>query len=236
MTKGADMTFGTVVFDLDGTLADTSKDLIASANYCFRALGHDDLLDPLADGPLGYQGGRTMLRVGFQRVMEPNGVTETLIDEQYSILLKAYDQAIDVHTKLYPKVAEAIQNLRYRGFKTAICTNKPEDLARKLVRSLGVIDLFDALIGADTLSTRKPDPAPYFAAVRDAGGVVAQSFLVGDTKTDHDTARACNVASVLVGFGPEGLGLSRLEPDALLMHYDELPDLTDRLLSSQKLR
>ena len=62
--------------------------------------------------------------------------------------------------------------------------------------------------------------------------MIAQSFLVGDTKTDHDTARACCVASVLVGFGPEWQGLARLQPDALLMHYDELPELAVRLLGS----
>ena len=226
------MTLGTVVFDLDGTLADTSADLIASANHCFIARGHGALLDPVADGSLGFLGGRAMLRSGFARVLPAPEVTEALIDSYYPVLLEAYDQAIHVHTFLYPNVIINVERLRATGYSTAICTNKPEGLTRKLVQSLGVSALFDALIGADTLPTRKPDPAPYHAAVLQAGGVIAQSFLVGDTKTDHDTARACCVASVLVGFGPEGQGLARLQPDALLMHYDDLPELAARLLGS----
>jgi phosphoglycolate phosphatase len=90
---------------------------------------------------------------------------------------------------------------------------------------------FGALIGADTLATRKPDPAPYHAAVAGVGGTVARSVLIGDTKTDRDTATACGVASVLVTFGPEGRAISRLAPDALLEHYNDLPDLIATLLA-----
>ncbi|MDO7654406.1 MAG: haloacid dehalogenase, partial [Paracoccaceae bacterium] len=92
------MTLGTVVFDLDGTLADTSADLIASANHCFIARGHGALLDPVADGSLGFLGGRAMLRSGFARVLPAPEVTEALIDAYYPVLLEAYDQAIHVHT------------------------------------------------------------------------------------------------------------------------------------------
>ena len=81
------------------------------------------------------------------------------------------------------------------------------------------------MIGADTLPVRKPDPRPYIAAVQDAGGEVTHSFLVGDTDTDRKTARAAGVRVALVAFGPEGAGLSRLSPEAMLDHYDDLPAL-----------
>ncbi|WP_435167370.1 HAD-IA family hydrolase [Falsirhodobacter sp. 1013] len=208
----------TVVFDLDGTLADTAADLLASANACFRALGHGDPLVMATDSGTALRGGRPMLRLGFERV----GIdwTEVDVEDQYPLLLDYYGQAIAVHTKLYPGAAEAVEQLRRDGHATAICTNKPEGLAETLLTTLGVRDLFGSLIGADTLSERKPHPSPYLEAVRRVGGTT--SMLVGDTETDFLTARAAGVPVALVTFGPEGRGVERLEPDALLESYADL--------------
>ena len=226
-----------VVFDLDGTLADTSADLIAAANACFRGLGHGDLLDPQADQLTAFHGGRAMLRLGFQRLGQGalgqgdlGQGDEALVDAQYPVLLAAYAESIDTHTRLYPGVIPAIEALRAAGYATAICTNKPEGLAETLVTRLGIRGLFDSLIGADTLPTRKPDPAPYLAAVTRAGGDPARSLLVGDTETDRKTAAAAGVPCLLVTFGPEGRGVARLAPAALLDHYHDLPALVARLL------
>ncbi|MDP4034201.1 MAG: HAD-IA family hydrolase [Pseudorhodobacter sp.] len=219
----------TVIFDLDGTLADTSADLIAAANACFRALGQGDVLNPQADALTAFHGGRAMLRLGFSRLGE---VCEAEVDRQYPQLLAAYAEAIDNHTQLYPGAVAAVQALRSAGFATAICTNKPEALAETLTRSLGIRDLFGALIGADTLPVRKPDAAPYIAAVQRVGGVVARSMLVGDTVTDRETGRAAGVPVALVTFGPEGRGVARLSPAALLDHFDDLPALAVRLVPS----
>ncbi|MFN3723625.1 MAG: HAD hydrolase-like protein [Paracoccaceae bacterium] len=216
----------TVVFDLDGTLADTSGDLLAAANVCFQDLGHGDLLGP-GDALTAFHGGRAMLRLGFSRL---GAVDEAMIDAQYPLLLEAYAQAIDVHTRLYPGAVAAVEALRKDGFAVSICTNKPEGLAEELTLRLGIRGLFGALIGADTLSTRKPDPAPYIAAVEEAGGVVAQSMLIGDTDTDRQTGLAAGVPVALVTFGPEGRSIARLQPEALLDHFDELPALAARLL------
>lgn len=216
----------TVVFDLDGTLADTSGDLLAAANACFRGLGHGDVLGP-SDALTAFHGGRAMLRLGFTRL---GWVDEAAVDAQYPVLLRAYADAIDVHTTLYPGAVEAVEALRSGGFAVSICTNKPEDLAQDLTRRLGIRDLFGALIGADTLPTRKPDPAPYIAAVEQAGGTVARSMLIGDTDTDRKTGLAVGVPVALVTFGPEGRAIERLQPEALLDDYRDLPALAQRLL------
>lgn len=217
----------TVVFDLDGTLADTSADLIASANHCFRAMGHGDLLDPVRDQLTAFHGGRAMLKLGFERLGQ---VADGQLDAFYPVLLKAYGDAIAVHTQMYPGAVQAVQTLREAGYRTTICTNKPEGLAESLLAELGVRHLFDALIGADTLPTRKPDPAPYLASVVQAGGDPARSILIGDTETDRKTAAAVGVPCVLVSFGPEGPGIARLAPEAMLDHFDDLPALAARLL------
>lgn len=217
---------GTVVFDLDGTLADTAADLLAAANACFRDLGHGDLLGP-GDTLTAFHGGRAMLALGFSRLGQGG---EAEIAAQYPRLLRAYEDDIDRHTRLYPGAVEAVQALRATGHATAICTNKPERLARLLIDRLGVADLFDALVGADTLPVRKPDPAPYRLAVTQAGGDPARSILIGDTDTDRRTARAAGVPCVLVAFGPEGAGIARLDPDVLLHAYSALPEVAPRLM------
>lgn len=217
----------TVIFDLDGTLADTSADLIAAANACSRGLGHGDLLDPAADQLTAFHGGRAMLRLGFSRL---GATDEAEVDAQYPVLLAAYEQGIDRHTRLYPGVVDAVEALLAAGFRTGICTNKPAGLAELLMDRLGVRGLFGSLVGADTLPVRKPDPAPYLLSVERAGGAVTRSMLVGDTETDSRTAAAAGVPVALVTFGPEGEGVSRLAPDALLGRFADLPALAERLI------
>ncbi|KIX19490.1 MULTISPECIES: HAD-IA family hydrolase [unclassified Paracoccus (in: a-proteobacteria)] len=214
---------GTVVFDLDGTLADTSGDLVAAANACFRARGLGDLLDPVADALIAFHGGRAMLRAGYGRMSSDTLLPPGAEDEDFDSLLSHYGAAIAVHTRLYPGVEAALDRLAADGHRLAVCTNKPEALAETLLRELGIRDRFGAMIGADTLPVRKPDPRPYQAAVEGAGGTVAQSFLVGDTETDRKTAAAAGVRVALVSFGPEGEAISRLAPEVLLAHFDQLP-------------
>jgi len=218
----------TVIFDLDGTLADTSRDLIAAANHCFRHIGHGDVLDPEGDAATAFRGGRAMLRLGFERVWPE--FNDADIDAHYPRLLSAYEEDIDRHTRFYPGAEAAVAALRDSGYALGICTNKPERLADLLMARLGARDLFASLIGADTLPHRKPHPAPYRAAVERAGGEIGRSVLIGDTVTDRDTARAAGVPLVLVTFGPAGPGAEALEPDAMLGDFDDLGAVVARLI------
>lgn len=217
----------TVIFDLDGTLADTSGDLIAAANVCFVGLGLGELLDPATDAGTALRGGRAMLKLGFSRV---DGFGEGDILQQYPVLLKAYAQDIDTHTVLYPRAMEAVEALKSRGYGVGIATNKPEGLAEELMRRLGVLDAFASLVGADTLAVKKPDPEHLFEAARRAGGDPALTCLVGDSDTDRNTAKNANVPSILVTFGPSGEDMAALNPEALLHDFADLPALVDRLL------
>lgn len=216
---------GTVIFDLDGTLADTSGDLLAAANGCFRDLGLGDLLGRGDEG-VALRGGRAMLELGFSRAV---GIPEGEVDRQYPRLLAHYEAAICERTVLYPGAAEAVERLRALGYRTGICTNKPERLAELLLARLGVRGLFGSLVGADTLPVRKPDPLPFRVAVERAGGDAARACMVGDTETDHRTARAAGVPSILVSFGPSGEDMALLEPEVLLGSFAELPGAVGEL-------
>jgi len=218
----------TVVFDLDGTLADTSGDLIAAANACFRDMDAGDLLDPAKDAGTALRGGRAMLRLGMARMGRK--ADDPLIDEYYDALLYHYARDIDSHTRLYDGAMEAVEALKTRDYLVAICTNKPEALAHELLTRLGIRDDFAAMLGADTLPVRKPDPEHLWETVRRAGGDPAQCLLVGDSDTDRNTSKAAGVASVLVTFGPAGGDMAALAPEALLDRYSDLPDLVEQLL------
>jgi phosphoglycolate phosphatase len=219
----------TVIFDLDGTLADTSGDLIAAANHCFRAMGEGDILDPVADAGVALRGGRMMLQTGLGRL--GHGDPMAIVDQYYPMLLEAYGDAIDVHTVLYPGAMEAVEALKAAGYGAGICTNKPEALAELLLQRLGVRDAFGSLVGADTLAVRKPDPEPLVEAARRLGGLPHLTCLVGDSDTDRNTARAAGVPSILVTFGPSGADMAALEPEALIDDFSALPDVVRRLVA-----
>ncbi len=218
-----------VIFDLDGTLADTSGDLLAAANHCFRQMGHGDLLQAATDAGVALRGGRRMLTVGLERV---GAFSDTLVDEFYPILLEAYRQDIASHTQLYPGALEAIETLKTRGYGIGICTNKPEALAEQLLQDLGVRDVFASLVGADTLPVRKPDPEPLREAVRRLGCDPAQAVLIGDSDTDRNTSANAGLPSILVEFGPSGADMAALEPEGLISHFAELPDRVDQVMAA----
>jgi len=218
----------TVVFDLDGTLADTSGDLIAAANACFRDMGEGDVLVHAEDAGTALRGGRAMLTLGMEKLGRANDAAT--IDRYYPMLLDAYRREIDTHTILYPGAMEAVAALKAAGYRVAICTNKPEALAELLLTRLGVRDAFGAMLGADSLAVRKPDPEHLFETARRAGGDPAQCVLIGDSDTDRNTARAAGVPCVLVTFGPSGEDMAALEPEALLDDFADLPEVIERLI------
>lgn len=217
----------TVVFDLDGTLADTSMDLLASANHCFRKMGFGDVLITGKDAGIALRGGRMMLAEGLKRV---GAYKEATVDQYYPVLLAAYGKAVSKHTKLYPGALEAVRDLQKLGFGVGICTNKPEGLARQLLTELGALENFEALVGGDSLPVRKPDPKPLMETVRLLGGDPKATLLVGDSDTDRNTSKAAHVPSILVTFGPSGADMAALEPEALLDDFAALPAVVTTLL------
>lgn len=216
------------VFDLDGTLADTSADLIAAANATLAETGFGAPLDPTRDRAFAFAGGRAMLRAGHK--LAAGGSDAAAVEAAYPRLLQHYAANIDHHTTTYDGVEAALDALAAAGWRLAVCTNKPTALAEHLLARLGLRKRFGAMLGADCLPVRKPDPLHLLETIARAGGAPGRAVLIGDTVTDRDAARAAGVACVLVSFGPEGRGIAALDPEALLDHYDALPALLERLI------
>jgi len=222
-----------VVFDLDGTLADTGTDLVAAANATLEEVGMGRVLDPTKDNQVAmYTGGRAMLRHGFDLVGET--VSEAQIEALYPVLVDHYAQNLCVHSYLYPGCAKALHQLGELGVPMAICTNKPGRLAAPLLKQLGITHHFGALIAADSLPVRKPNPEPLWAAIEKVGSTSSTSVLVGDSLTDRKTAGAAGVTSLMVGFGPIGDRVREFKPHGVLNHFDELCETLSRLFHERQ--
>jgi phosphoglycolate phosphatase len=208
--------FDVVVFDLDGTLADTSLDLAGALNHVLENMGRSPI-PPESVRQLVGHGARALLRKGLAATGE---VSEALVDAGYPAFLEHYAANICRYTRPFDRLIEALDGLRWSNARIAVCTNKPEQLTALLLAELGWQYLFDAVIGGDTLPVKKPDPAPLLAAVEQAGG--GRAVLVGDSITDADTARAAGVPFVAVSFGFSDRPASELGADAVIENYDEL--------------
>ena len=220
----------TAIFDLDGTLVDTAVDLMIAGNHTFEELGWSVRLNSDFSDGIAIGGGRAMIRHGFSSEGIP--FTEEDVAQIYPKLLKHYDKTIDKNSFLYEGIISVLAKLKHDGWALGVCTNKPEFQANLLLTILGIRSYFDSFIGSDTVGFAKPSPKPLLTAIELAGGSRNLSVLIGDTKTDCDTAKAANVKSLLVNYGHGALtqDLSALNPDALVDSVHEIPEMLEKLL------
>jgi phosphoglycolate phosphatase len=215
--------FDVIAFDLDGTLADTAPDLAAALNHALAEIGRPGIPPESVRNLIGH-GGRALLRRGLAASGE---APEALVEEGYPILLDYYGAHLCEGTAPYPRINAALDSIEAAGAALAVCTNKPEGLAVRLLDALGWQGRFAAVVGGDTLAVRKPDPAPLREAVARAGG--GRAVLVGDSITDADTARAAGVPFVAVGFGFSDRPVEALGADSVIQDYGELIAALERL-------
>ena len=215
--------FDTVVFDLDGTLADSAPDLAASLNHVLATLGRATLSEAAVRTMIG-NGVRMLLRRGLAAT---GSASEEDVDRAFPLFMHFYAAHICDATHAYPGAGMTLHTLADTGAALAICTNKPEALARALIEALGWSGRFRAIIGGDTLPVRKPDPAPLLEAIARAGG--GRAVLVGDSITDAETAAAAGLPLVAVSFGYRDRPATALGAAAVIDTFDDLPETLARL-------
>ena len=187
-----------VVFDLDGTLVDTAPDLLAVADELLREMG----APPVPRGPgrlAAGQGARAMLTVGLEAAGKPlpaEGEWPALIEE----FIRRYEARMTALSRPFAGVPELLERLAGKELALAVCTNKRELLARKLLRELGLEGFFTAIVGGDTCAEKKPHPAPLRLAVERAGGAAA-AVMLGDSHADMAAARAAGATPLLAAWG-----------------------------------
>ena len=218
----------TIVYDLDGTLADTAEDLMATLNWLLAREGLAPLKVESAGSLLG-AGARALIKRGFAasgRSLDPQEMEALFAD-----YLTYYSAHIAVHTRLYPGVDKALAAFARAGWRQAICTNKIESLAKLLIAKLGIADRFAFICGQDTFGIGKPDAKPLLMTIAASGGTTECAIMVGDSETDIKTARAAVVPVIAVDFGYADVPLRELGPDRVISHFDQLLEACDALLA-----
>ncbi len=212
-----------LIFDLDGTLADTAPDLLGATNAVLAAR---DL--PMLD--------LTSLRhmVGFgahaliAQAMEASGapVTEADLSPLIAIFLSHYRDHIADGSHLFDGVAQTLAALKAEGAHLGVLTNKPQDLTDLLLPQLGIAPLFAAVYGAGRKSYTKPDPRIFHEVVGDVfkgSGGGGPAAMIGDSITDLHTARAAGVPCILMSYGFTPVPARELGADIVLDDFRDIP-------------
>jgi len=210
----------TVLFDLDGTLADTAPDLAFALNAVRQEQGHP-LLPFETIRPVVSHGGTALIRLGFN--IEPGTAAfETLRLR----LLDIYREHLAQHTQLFPGIAELLGAIEQRGMNWGIVTNKPAWLTDPLLEQLGLYARAACVVSGDTVAERKPHPAPMLHACQLAGSEAEQCVYLGDAARDIEAGKRAGMKTLVALFGyigedeqPDSWGA-----DGMIAHPAELLD------------
>jgi phosphoglycolate phosphatase len=218
------MTHFLLIFDLDGTLVDSLPDLTNTLNKVLSERGYAPLTRAEV-APLVGDGVPALVA----RAFAARGGSDAEAAEVLPHYIQIYEANATALTRPYPGVRETLVELRRRGYRTAVCTNKPQHATMTVLAGLDLAGLFDAVAGGDRYPVRKPNPGHLLGVIGELGGSAAHAAMIGDSENDAAVAHAAAVPLVLMRYGyaraaPETLGAA-----AVLDHFAELPAMLERL-------
>lgn len=218
----------TIAFDLDGTLVDSAPDLVGTLN---RLLVQEGLpaVAPEAASTLIGSGARALLVHGFEAAGAD--VERAKSDELFDRFLVDYTAHIADGSQAFEGVAETLDRLKVRGALLVVATNKRSDLSELLLHKLDLLDRFEAVVGPDRVSARKPSGAHLKEAVIKAGGNPALAIMVGDATPDAQAARDAGMPCILTTFGYTPTPVETLGGDVLIDHFEDVEEAIDGLLA-----
>ena len=218
-----DFPFQAVGFDLDGTLLDTFRDLGAAVNYALELGGFDPV--PV-DSSKDLIGGGAKMMLGAA-IKQQGGLPDDEFHALYKKMLRYYADHNAVHSEPYPHAREVVAELKARGVKVAVVTNKFEDFARSILSQLDFIEPFEIIIGGDSMGKgpdgkflSKPHPDPIWEAQKRCGG--GSFAFVGDSTYDVNAARAADVPVIGAAYGYCDKPPHELGADAVIDSLDGL--------------
>jgi phosphoglycolate phosphatase len=204
-----------VMIDLDGTLLDTIPDLAIAANLMLKEVGHS----PIDEGLV-----RTFVGKGIPKLVERvlAGTIDGTVDADVfqrglAVYERCYAKVNGRHTRLYPGVIDGLERLRALGFPLGCVTNKATRFTLPLLEEKRLSAYFSVVIAGDTLSRKKPEPAPLLHACKRFGIAPREMVMIGDSLNDAQAARAAGCPVFLVTYGyNEGRSVRELDVDAIV--------------------
>jgi len=198
------------IFDLDGTLLDSGKDIALAANYAFEKLNLKTFSEEEIISKVGY---------GAKKLIEEliSEYPQKIKDRTLEYFKEFYYSNPVIYSRLYEGAEETLKKLKELSKKVAVVTNKYEALSVEILKKLNVIDYIDLVVGADTTSEKKPHPLPIFYTLEKLKSDKDKSIIIGDSETDVLTGKNAGIKTALVlqGYGNKELALS-LNPDYAL--------------------
>ncbi len=213
-----------LALDLDGTLVDSAPDLAAAMNRLMAARG----LAPFSLAEVTAMVGDGV-QVLLNRAFAARGATpDAAALASYSA---DYGAHFAVETRPYPGAEAALTRLAAAGWRLAVCTNKPEKMARDVLAATGLAGFFAAVGGGDSFPTRKPDPAHLLATLAAAGADPARAAMIGDHHNDILAATGAGLPGVFAawGYGPPSAAEGAA---AVARAFADVPDIVERLLAA----
>jgi phosphoglycolate phosphatase len=212
-----------LLFDLDGTLVDSAPDLALAVNQTLTRLKQTPFNENTIRGWVG-NGALCLISRALSGSKEINpNLSNILINEALAIFLDYYQNCVCNKSALYAGVKDTLINLKTRGYRLAIITNKPEKFINPILQTLGLGGLFELQLGGDSLPERKPHPMPLFNACEQLDVNVEQCVMIGDSRNDILAAKAANMDSIGLTYGynyDEDLGIHL--PNYLFNDFDDL--------------
>ena len=207
-----------LVFDLDGTLIDSKRDLANAGN---AARGHMGM-PPLADARVwSYVGNGAPVLV--RRLLGAEA-TEAQVQGALEFFLEYYRDHKLEYTALYPGVRESLDRLRDAGVRMAVLTNKPVNISCAILEGLGVGGHFQRVYGGNSFDFKKPHPIGVEKLIEECGASRERTMMVGDSSVDVQTARNAHIESCGVTYGFQPETLAAVPPDLLVDRMEDLAD------------
>ena len=222
----------TILFDLDGTLADTAPDLMMAHNHVMKKFGHNTKsIDEIKE----YVGKGAAVMIGRsiwgEARKELSKITDKKMkEEMIEEFLLFYKKNIVVKSKLINGVYEFLKWAKANNISMGVCTNKQEHLAVDFLKKIKIYDFFEYVAGRNTFDYCKPDPRHLTSTIEIMNGDIKKSLMIGDSENDADAAKAAGIPMILLEDGYTEKKIEQIHHDHLIKDYVGIEKIISKYL------